>query len=306
MADTHFKIVFEGQLQQGVELQTAKLNLAQLFKSEISAVEKLFSGKPISLKRGLTHTDAQAYLKALSDAGVQARIEADPAISLSLDDVEEPAAYQPPLATTASSPYAPPRAPVGAPVAEYAQLKVFTVQGRIGRVRYLAWTLALMLVALVVMGLCTAVMSLTLVGGGLLMAVAVVAFALVSVQIGAQRLHDVGWSAWLLLLNLVPFVGSVFPILMVVMPGNTGPNQYGPPAPPNSRGVKVMAWLWVLFIVLVIIAGVAGGLSALKEELDSTTTEYEKSLPYDDDEQEQPAKPAAASAGNFFKGEDNK
>lgn len=87
MADSHFKIVFEGQVREGVELDTAKANLAGLFKSEPSAVQKLFSGQTVALKRGITYQDAERYLKALNDAGVEARIEPDIEISLSLDEV---------------------------------------------------------------------------------------------------------------------------------------------------------------------------------------------------------------------------
>ena len=112
MANTLFKIVFEGQLRNGVDMQTAKLNLAQLFKSETSAVEKLFNGDPIALKRGLTQSDADIYIKALNDAGVEARIEADPAISLRLDEIEQAQAYSSSPEPLAASPYAPPRASV--------------------------------------------------------------------------------------------------------------------------------------------------------------------------------------------------
>jgi uncharacterized membrane protein YhaH (DUF805 family) len=157
------------------------------------------------------------------------------------------------------------------------------VQGRIGRVRYLAWSLVLMVAALLVAGLCAGVMSVSLIGGGLLATVAFVAFLVISVQIGVQRLHDVGWSGWLLLLNLIPFVNSIFPILIIVMPGNQGANQYGPPAPPNSQSVKVLAWLWVAFLALIITAGIVGGFSAIQAELENSTVEYEQSLPYDDD-----------------------
>ncbi|MCQ3002560.1 DUF805 domain-containing protein [Pseudomonas syringae] len=276
-----FKIVFEGQLRNGVELQTAKLNLASLFNSEVTAVDNLFSGKPVALKRGLTQADAQIYLKALNDAGVEARIEADPAISLNLQEVEETSEplyeSQPPP----TSPYAPPRASVIDTLPEHSTLKVFSFQGRIGRVRYLAWTLVWMALLFMVLGLCVYVMALSLVGGGLLIAVAVAAFALVSFQIGAQRLHDAGWSGWLLLLSLVPYIGAIFPFLMVLMPGNKTANRYGPPAPPNSRSVKVLAWLWILFLCLFIAGGMTGGLNTLHEEIEASTAQYEQSLPDD-------------------------
>jgi hypothetical protein len=145
------------------------------------------------------------------------------------------------------------------------------------------------------MGLCVSVMSFSLVGGGLLIAVAAAAFALISFQIGTQRLHDAGWSGWLLLLNLVPYIGAIFPFLMVLIPGNQGANRYGPPAPPNSRSVKVLAWMWILFIALLVAGGMAGGMKTLHQELEATTTEYEQSLPDDDATDAQPNESATES-----------
>jgi uncharacterized membrane protein YhaH (DUF805 family) len=276
-----FKIVFEGQLRNGVELQTAKLNLASLFKSEVTAVDNLFSGKPVALKRGLTQADAQIYLKALNDAGVEARIEADPAISLNLKELEEKSeplyASQPPP----TSPYAPPRASVIDTLPEYSTLKVFSFQGRIGRIRYLAWTLVWMASLFMALGLCVLVFTSSLVAGGLLIAVVIAAFTFVSFQIGAQRLHDAGWSGWLLLLTFVPYIGALFPLLMVLVPGNKNVNRYGPPAPPNSLSVKIIAWLWILFFGLFIAGGMTGVLKKLDAQIDASTAQYEQSLPDD-------------------------
>lgn len=282
MTSTLFKIVFEGQLRNGVELQTAKLNLAQLFNSEVAAVEKLFNGHPVALKRGLSQTDARVYLNALNDAGVDARIEADPAISLNMAEVEEVSPPAPAFQAEPVSPYAPPRANVINAATGHAELKVFSFQGRIGRVRYLAWTFVLMVSMSLALGICATAMSYSLVGGGLLMAVVGAAAGLVGLQIGAQRLHDAGWSGWLLLLHLVPYVGFILPLVLVLAPGNKSANRYGPPPVPNSKPVKVMACLWIFLIVLFVIVGLAGGLATLHEEIEATTAEYEQSLPYDD------------------------
>jgi len=278
----HFKIVFEGLLRPGVELETARLNLAQLFKTDTTGVDRLFTGKPVTIKRGLTNDDAQRYLAALNDAGVEGRIEPELPVTLSLaevvDDVAPGSAFDP-----AASPYAPPRAPVGQDFPAVGELKVFSVQGRIGRLRYLAWSLALVAVGLLVAALCVGILSVSLVAGGLLGTVALVAFVVVSIQIGAQRLHDAGWSAWLLLLNLVPVVGSFFPLLMMAVPGNTGPNRYGPPPPSNTPRVKILAVLWLVVLALVFIAAMMGGIETVQEQVEATTSEYEEALPYDDD-----------------------
>ena len=43
----------------------------------------------------------------------------------------------------------------------------------------------------------------------------------------ARRLHDVGYSGWLQLVNLLPF-GFIVVLVLMVLPGTRGPNQYGP------------------------------------------------------------------------------
>ena len=281
----HFKVVFEGQLQAGVDLQTARLNLAQLFKSDVSSVDRLFTGKLMTLKRGLTHDDAQRYLQALREAGVEARLESEQPVAWTLEEVETHVSPQPAFQPSAS-PYAPPRAAVAQDWPEAGALKVFTVQGRIGRLRYLAWSFTLTSVALLLGAICFAIFFESLIAGALLGTVVFVAFVVISTQMGAQRLHDANLSGWLLLLSLIPVVGSFFPILLTLVPGSAGPNQYGPPPPPNTRSVKVLATLWVLALVLVIVGAIMGGVQKFKEEMELGTLEYEQMLPNDDDADE--------------------
>lgn len=157
----------------------------------------------------------------------------------------------------AQSPYSPPRAEVSDSLPEYGALKVFTVDGRIGRVRYLGWSIAVMLLAMLAYGISAGLMLVSPILGGILMIPLVIAAVVVSVMIGVQRLHDIGWSGWLWLLNLVPLVGSVFALLMLVVPGTQGANRYGAPPPPNSRGVIVMAWCALLVPIIGIVAAIS-------------------------------------------------
>ncbi|KPG78247.1 DUF805 domain-containing protein [Pseudomonas sp. RIT-PI-o] len=273
MSEPRYKIVFDGALQPGVDLTTAKLNLADLFKSDVAAIERLFSGRAVALKRDLSHSDAQTYLQALSKTGIDARIEAETAIELSLADVHDnPAAVAEP-----DSPYAPPRANVGESLPAFATLKPFSVEGRIGRLRFLAWTMVLSLVALpivgvfalIALGLVSGDSTTGLIFGGILAVFLFIGFIIVSILFSVQRLHDIGWSGWLWLLNLVPFVGSFFPLVIMVVPGNTGANRYGPPPPPNSTAVKVLCSLWIVFFALIFAGGLLGGFSAVQEEYES-------------------------------------
>ncbi|AZC21104.1 DUF805 domain-containing protein [Pseudomonas sp. CMR5c] len=300
MSEIRYKIVFDGTLLPGVEKSTAQLNLAELFKTDTAAVERLFSGQPVELKRDLTQADAQRYLEALKNAGLDARIEAEPGLELNLEAVT-PAASRP--ANVADSPYAPPQATVGDAVPQYATLNVFSFEGRIGRLRYLAWTLVLTVALLAVIGagalfgvITTAVLNSTLLMGlGILAgAVVFIGFIVVSIQISVQRLHDLGWSGWLWLLNFVPIVGSVFPLVLMVSPGSNVANRYGAPPPPNTTAVKVLSWMWVVLLVAIIIGMVAGGLSSLEDRYSETS--YSESYDSSSDEAESAADAAAAAA----------
>ena len=59
-----------------------------------------------------------------------------------------------------------------------------------------------------------------------------------SIAIAVRRLHDTGRSGWMILLGLIPLVGSIILIVFYVQPSD-GPNEYGAgpasasePAPP--------------------------------------------------------------------------
>ena len=300
MSDNRFKIVFDGALLPGVESATAKLNLAELFKSEVDAIEKLFTGRPVALKRDLSRPDAETYLNALKNAGVDARIETEQPVAFNLAETHETGSGP----SAAASPYAPPRAAVGDDLPEFSTLKVFTIHGRIGRLRYLAWTLVLTVAMLVASGIiatagfavATASPTAGMILGILLGFALFVALLWVSVQIAVQRLHDLGWSGWLWFLNLVPLVNSVFPILLLVLPGNAGANQYGAPPPRNSTAVKVLATLWLAFIpvmlAIVVTLGMNGYLNQLEANVDSSyenssitsDTDTDQSVIVDEDE----------------------
>lgn len=167
---------------------------------------------------------------------------------------EQPA----PTATAAAiSPYSTPKAEVGETTPMFGELKVFTVNGRIGRVRYLGWSMAMILIGILAYGIAAGVMTALPILGGILMIPLAIAAVAVSVMIGVQRLHDIGWSGWLWLLNFVPVVGSVFALLMLVVPGTQDANRYGPPPPPNSGGVIALAWSCLLVPLLGILAAIA-------------------------------------------------
>lgn len=302
MTQARFKIVFNGELMPDVSLETAKENLARLFRSDLAKINSLFSSGSVNIKRDLSENEADQYLKALQNAGAKVRKEQDLAASMSLvktddhrEDDRAPASNvqmtcpkcghqqgkaiecsacgiviekfiarqalyaqnTPQVVSPAATPYATPKAAVAEALPEFSELKVFTTEGRIGRLRYLAWSMVLMLACLPLFGIAAGFFALSEILGGLLMVMVGIAAVVAGVMFGVKRLHDIGWSGWLVLISVVPIVGGVFSLLMFIIPGSTEANRFGSPPPPNSTAVKVLAGLWLGAIVLGIAAAIA-------------------------------------------------
>jgi uncharacterized membrane protein YhaH (DUF805 family) len=60
--------------------------------------------------------------------------------------------------------------------------------------------------------------------------VLVAGLALIAPTISAasRRLHDCGQTGWLAALVCIPYIGWIAALVFIFLPGNVGPNQYGP------------------------------------------------------------------------------
>jgi uncharacterized membrane protein YhaH (DUF805 family) len=56
----------------------------------------------------------------------------------------------------------------------------------------------------------------------------VVATFLPSLAVSVRRLHDIGKSGWMILISLIPLIGSIWLIVLMVTEGEPNANQYGP------------------------------------------------------------------------------
>lgn len=65
-----YSIVFTGEIKASVTRDQAIENLALLFKKDTTAIEKLFTGNKLIIKRGLDHQSAIKYQMALANAGI--------------------------------------------------------------------------------------------------------------------------------------------------------------------------------------------------------------------------------------------
>jgi uncharacterized membrane protein YhaH (DUF805 family) len=157
-----------------------------------------------------------------------------------------------------SNPYAPPRADVADVSAEAAfqPVKIWSAQGRIGRLRYLSYqgVAYLLVLALAFVGGVVGAMAQS---PGLMIGMMVVGFVpyvVLAVLLTIQRCHDMDWTGWASLLVLIPLVGLLF----WFVPGTPGANRFGGPPPPNGTGIKVLVWGGMVATVLVgVLAAIA-------------------------------------------------
>lgn len=61
--------------------------------------------------------------------------------------------------------------------------------------------------------------------------------------LGSQRCRDFGWTGWAMLITLIPYVGWLFAVAIMFIPGNQGSNRYGPDmlGPPGGNPLRGMA-----------------------------------------------------------------
>jgi uncharacterized membrane protein YhaH (DUF805 family) len=113
----------------------------------------------------------------------------------------------------------------------------FQVRGRAGRREFWSFLVfqLIVLVALPVLagtagtndaGDFTALGGLLLIGWALF----VLGCMIPSIAVTIRRLHDIGASAWLLLIVLVPYIGGVLLLIAAALPSQAGANRYGPAA----------------------------------------------------------------------------
>ncbi|WP_462320468.1 hypothetical protein [Halochromatium sp.] len=89
MTETRYQLIFSGCLQSGVQLEQGRQAVKERFKLSNAQLDRLFSGRPVTVKRSLDRANAERYQRAFVAAG--ALVEVAPAAppeadSLKLDD----------------------------------------------------------------------------------------------------------------------------------------------------------------------------------------------------------------------------
>ncbi|WP_067064218.1 DUF805 domain-containing protein [Roseateles chitosanitabidus] len=132
------------------------------------------------------------------------------------------------------------------------EVNLFSAKGRIGRLRYLAYSTGAWLVYTVVVFAVAAVL-----GTGDAAAVCNVAAFIGLLWFGfltnIKRCHDMGISGWWSIASVIPLVTLIW----AIKGGDQGGNSFGPMPPPNTWGVRILAVILPAFVVLGIVAAIA-------------------------------------------------
>jgi uncharacterized membrane protein YhaH (DUF805 family) len=108
------------------------------------------------------------------------------------------------------------------------------ISNRIGRIEFLFWCGAPIIVGSTVLSIVAfvgGVTDITAPGSPLhgLFGLMVLAAAIVILRAEVSRFHDLGWTGWAALLAFVPIVDIFVFLLLLVVPGQKAQNAYGDP-----------------------------------------------------------------------------
>ena len=154
----------------------------------------------------------------------------------------------------AQNPYTAPKANVAGAEA-FGEIRIFSAKGRLGRVRYIGYTVGLTMVIALVIGVVAAGVTAG-VGQGAVLPVMLIGYGLIiliQVLLSIQRAHDFNTTGWLAILAFIPLINLLF----WVIPGTDGENRFGLEPPPNGVGAILLACILPLIFVIGMVAAIA-------------------------------------------------
>jgi hypothetical protein len=75
MAEQLYRVIFEGEILEGSQVQEVKRALAKMYKKREDQVERYFSGKRLTVKKDVDYETAMKFVKAYERAGAVCRVE---------------------------------------------------------------------------------------------------------------------------------------------------------------------------------------------------------------------------------------
>jgi len=158
-----------------------------------------------------------------------------------------------------TNPYTTPQGELVDGPEEYGTIKILSARGRIGRLRYIGYSMGVSFVVYLVMALAMGVVAGIAQESAfstvlpLITTVGVIVVSVINILLTIQRCHDFNASGWLSLILLIP----VAPIIFWFVPGTQGANSYGLQPPPNRGAILIIIVVLVAVMILGILAAIA-------------------------------------------------
>ncbi len=161
----------------------------------------------------------------------------------------------------ATNPYESPKSNPATSSEQTYPPKFLAINGRIGRLRYLAYGMIATFLTVVVLGILSAIMIPMLATSGMSESVMIIIFGILylplivfSIIFMKRRLNDLDKSGWWQLLAYIPLVGILFAIYILFWPGTKGSNTYGLQPAKNSPLLIIAGLILPIFLVGVLAA----------------------------------------------------
>jgi uncharacterized membrane protein YhaH (DUF805 family) len=146
---------------------------------------------------------------------------------------------------------------------------IFSTKGRIGRLRFLAYSSGLMMIYILAIVIIVQIPSaagpgtyITDLSGNPTIFSVITGFivGILFLVFEKRRFNDINQSGWWLLLNLIPFVNFLLMAYLIFSPGTKGTNNFGPVPAENSPGVKILGSIALTFFIILGIVTISGNL----------------------------------------------
>ncbi|PRY65229.1 uncharacterized membrane protein YhaH (DUF805 family) [Vreelandella songnenensis] len=138
-----------------------------------------------------------------------------------------------------------------------SKLDILDSRGRLGRVRFLTYSLIILTIWATVNSTISVVLQLYYPSWSDVLDICMIFFSVIALVLAMivckRRLNDFNTSGWWLLIFFVPIAFPILLLLMLFMPGTSGENRFGATTIKNSNSIYIALFLLVALFSLVAI-----------------------------------------------------
>ncbi|RZU46756.1 uncharacterized membrane protein YhaH (DUF805 family) [Fluviicoccus keumensis] len=131
--------------------------------------------------------------------------------------------------------------------------QMFALKGRIGRLRYMAYSFGTSFVLMMIAAI-LAIAASAIKADKLMLLVVIAMYAgivVFTIALTVRRLNDMDRSGWLSLLFMVPLINLILWLVLMLAPGTPTANRFGLKPAPNTRGIVIAGLMVPVGIFLI-------------------------------------------------------